>query len=319
MNINLHPLGSLGLKRQIKRQIKALIEDGQLRPDQPLPSARDLAALLGVNRNTTWAAYRELCSEGVLLSRRGKGTFVRQVEARPQRAQLQGLFDRLLSQARELGVSPQEAAELFQDHVLAQPVSMAGRRVLVVECNQETLDRLAGELEQELGAETRRVLIQDLEQEPGLALRLGQEADLVVCGFNHLEEFRRAAPGCPTPSAGVMMAPDRALASLLASLPAGARVGFTCANQRSTENLYKHQVFSKGRSLCRVLVGADDSPALKAMLASCQTVLASDAVYDRVRALAPADSRVVQVEISADRAGLEAVRRALAQVKRAES
>jgi DNA-binding transcriptional regulator YhcF (GntR family) len=54
-----------------------LIESVKLQPGDSIPSSRDLALTLGVNRNTTWAAYRELKNEGWLSASVGSGTFVK--------------------------------------------------------------------------------------------------------------------------------------------------------------------------------------------------------------------------------------------------
>ena len=64
------------------------VRQGRLKPGSPLPGTRELAAHLGVNRNTAVAAYAELVAEGVLHTRRGGGTFVAAVapaSRRPQR------------------------------------------------------------------------------------------------------------------------------------------------------------------------------------------------------------------------------------------
>ncbi|MCP6060353.1 GntR family transcriptional regulator, partial [Klebsiella pneumoniae] len=49
----------------------------QLEAGMRLPAERQLAAQLGVSRNSLREALATLVSEGVLLSRRGGGTFVR--------------------------------------------------------------------------------------------------------------------------------------------------------------------------------------------------------------------------------------------------
>lgn len=58
-------------------RIRALIEEQQLEAGMKLPAERQLAAQLGVSRNSLREALAKLVSEGVLLSRRGGGTFVR--------------------------------------------------------------------------------------------------------------------------------------------------------------------------------------------------------------------------------------------------
>lgn len=61
---------------QIKDGLKKLVMGGAIKPDEKLPSVRELAAGLAINPNTIQKAYRELESEGYLYSMPGKGTFV---------------------------------------------------------------------------------------------------------------------------------------------------------------------------------------------------------------------------------------------------
>lgn len=60
----------------IAASVRALIERGALRPGDPLPPVRSLADDLGVNRNTAVAAYRQLTSAGVVVTRGRGGTHV---------------------------------------------------------------------------------------------------------------------------------------------------------------------------------------------------------------------------------------------------
>jgi len=62
--------------RQIADEIQRCIAVGVLRPQEPLPAARQLAQQLKVNANTVQHAYRMLEAEGSVHVRRGLGTFV---------------------------------------------------------------------------------------------------------------------------------------------------------------------------------------------------------------------------------------------------
>jgi len=64
------------LQEQIGAQIREQIQRGQLRPDDTLPSTRELAAHLRVSRNTVVYAYDRLISEGYAESRARSGVFV---------------------------------------------------------------------------------------------------------------------------------------------------------------------------------------------------------------------------------------------------
>ena len=60
----------------IARGIAEDARSGRLAPGTRLPGTRELAATVGVHRNTVIAAYRELAAEGFLSTEAGRGTFI---------------------------------------------------------------------------------------------------------------------------------------------------------------------------------------------------------------------------------------------------
>jgi GntR family transcriptional regulator len=66
----------LGLHEQVAAEIRRAIGEGEAGPGERLPPARDLAAVLDVNRNTVLRALRLLRDEGLLEFRRGRGITV---------------------------------------------------------------------------------------------------------------------------------------------------------------------------------------------------------------------------------------------------
>lgn len=65
-----------GLSRQLYQQMRARILDGLLSTGTRLPASRDLAAVLGISRNSVVRAYDQLYAEGFIQGRVGAGTFV---------------------------------------------------------------------------------------------------------------------------------------------------------------------------------------------------------------------------------------------------
>ncbi len=64
------------LYHRVQRAIRFIIDDGHLGADDALPPERDLAQALGVSRVTIRNAVRDLAEEGLLVQKRGAGTFV---------------------------------------------------------------------------------------------------------------------------------------------------------------------------------------------------------------------------------------------------
>jgi len=64
------------LHEQVAAEIRRAIAEGEAKPGDRLPPAKDLAAVLGVNTNTALRALRQLRDEGLLEFRRGRGVTV---------------------------------------------------------------------------------------------------------------------------------------------------------------------------------------------------------------------------------------------------
>jgi DNA-binding transcriptional MocR family regulator len=64
------------LYRQLAGYLRGLVAAGRLPAGERLPASRELAASLGVSRNTVTQAYQSLVDAGVLVSHVGQGTFV---------------------------------------------------------------------------------------------------------------------------------------------------------------------------------------------------------------------------------------------------
>ncbi|MGE4246763.1 MAG: PLP-dependent aminotransferase family protein, partial [Parvibaculaceae bacterium] len=64
------------LQAQIREALVAAILDGQLDREEPIPSTRKMAKLLGVSRNTVVLAFQSLLDDGYLTARERSGYFV---------------------------------------------------------------------------------------------------------------------------------------------------------------------------------------------------------------------------------------------------
>jgi len=76
LSVALDPQRAQPLFLQLAHGIADDIRRGRLKPGDALPGSRELAELLGVNRNTIVAGYGELAAEGLVETRIGGGTFV---------------------------------------------------------------------------------------------------------------------------------------------------------------------------------------------------------------------------------------------------
>ena len=100
---------------QITDGFREQIQQGILRPEDRLPSVRELATQLTINPNTIQRAYRELEVQGWIVSVPGKGCFVTGIPdtGDQQQALLQGL-DRLVAKLEKTGMTRRELAERME-------------------------------------------------------------------------------------------------------------------------------------------------------------------------------------------------------------
>ncbi len=96
---------------QIANHVRQMLARGEIVPGDKLPSARDLAAGLGVNPNTVAHAFAELERTGVIETKRGLGTYVRDGApvAAMRRDMLRAAATAFAAEAAALGVSAPEA------------------------------------------------------------------------------------------------------------------------------------------------------------------------------------------------------------------
>ena len=63
--------------RQLRDRIVAMILDGVLGEEDPLPSVRNVAAEYRVNPITVLKGYQQLVDEGLVETKRGRGMFIK--------------------------------------------------------------------------------------------------------------------------------------------------------------------------------------------------------------------------------------------------
>jgi GntR family transcriptional regulator len=107
----LDPRNPLPLYEQTAAEIRRAIANGEAKPGERLPPARDLAAVLGVNTNTVLRALRELRDEGLLEFRRGRGVTV---AGTPQQGTVINQARELVKLARHHGYDLDELVRIIQ-------------------------------------------------------------------------------------------------------------------------------------------------------------------------------------------------------------
>ena len=99
------------LHEQVAGQIRRSIAEGDAKPGERPPPAKDLAAVMHVNTNTVLRALRELRDEGLLEFRRGMGV---RVAGTPEQGLVLSKARELVRLARRHGHSADEVARMIR-------------------------------------------------------------------------------------------------------------------------------------------------------------------------------------------------------------
>jgi len=101
----------LALHDQVAAAIRRAIADGEAGPGERLPLAKDMAAILGVNKNTVLRALHILREEGLLDFQRGKGITV---AGTPERSAVVKRVRDLVDFCRSQGYRPDEVVRIIE-------------------------------------------------------------------------------------------------------------------------------------------------------------------------------------------------------------
>jgi GntR family transcriptional regulator len=103
---------------QLVDKMKELIINEVLKPDEQLPSVRQLAQQLTINPNTIQKAYRELELQGFIYSQKGKGSFVNHMDPAKDAnkvMQVKQELEKLILEALYLGIPAEEIHGLIKE------------------------------------------------------------------------------------------------------------------------------------------------------------------------------------------------------------
>ena len=116
--IQIRPRSDVPIHRQIFDGVRMAVSTGRLQIGDELPSVRGMAVRLRVNPNTVARAYRDLEAQGVLETRRGRGTYIARRAGRGAKRGTQEVIearaDEFIDVARQGGMSDEETVKVLQ-------------------------------------------------------------------------------------------------------------------------------------------------------------------------------------------------------------
>ena len=302
---------------QLETQIRHLISTGSLKAGMQLPTVRQLAGFLRINRNTVARALADLHQDGYLESCQGRGTFV--VDRPPSREgraarSLERLVQEALDGARRLGFTHEELLATIAAHA---PSGRTGRsvraRALLVECNQPELSRYREQLEEELPLVVDRLLVEEFQARVAREPSSLKGYRAIITTFFHIHEVKQALPQGAPPAVALLSEANISSLLRLTELPEGTTVGLVCNSPKGSENLLSSIQSAGLAHLAPVLASADDPWSIDRMLEKTRTIVCSEQAVDGLPARMPLDVEVIIAHRRLDAGGIEMLRDLLAE------
>jgi GntR family transcriptional regulator len=117
--ITVDPSSAQPLADQVAASVRAALAGGMAAPGDRLPSARNVAATLGINLHTVLRGYQQLRAEGLVELRRGRVAVITGT-ADQFRLRLAAAAEEFARAARQAGASEEEALAAAREALLAE-------------------------------------------------------------------------------------------------------------------------------------------------------------------------------------------------------
>ncbi|WP_165960469.1 GntR family transcriptional regulator [Actinocrispum wychmicini] len=293
VEVNIAVSRTLGipLATQIRDQIVAAISVGDLRPGDRLPTIRQLAEFLDINRNTVAQVYRLLEAEGYLSTRAGGGTTVAAgaaTVAATVAGALREIVTQALRRAEAAGFTAREFAELAYYQAAAR-TAVPAARILVIDEYQGELDFLRTTVSQTLpDSVVDAALLAHLQRaDPAQRAQRLAGFDFAVVAFYSLDQAQPVLAEADLPLLAAGIGPSLHSLRRITEECGGKQVAIVCTEPEGPPRMEA--------SLRRAGITFSSAPRhahvhqdnLTAVLASCEAIIASQGSTDALTDLAP--------------------------------
>ncbi len=285
----------------IEHMLAERIRSGSYPEGSQLPTVRDLAQELQVNKNTIVRAYQALERKGFLELIRGRGAFVR--SATPTLGEMDSRWlnrlDELLMDAKERALT----RELVLHEITARVDQIYGQsdlRLAFIECNRQDIDEMASQLANAVRHPLEGVLLADFLQHPD---ETAAAYDLVVTTFYHLNEVTRALGGSKHENlVAVHAMPNHDALLNLARMNAPV-IGLVAALPSVVDTLtHIVQMYHPNATIMGALI--DDPPRVRTLIHKADAVVITRAFASQLMRYKP-EVPVVVVTFTIDQQSLE--------------
>lgn len=193
MNIKLDKSNPIPIGIQVKEQIKMLINSGDYKEGDKLPSINELSNFLGVNKNTVVTVLKDLEHENYIRSQRGKGVFV---NVKNKKKEIDPAFvstvDAVVAEAKSRGMDASELINMISARYSYLHTAKRIKVLFVIGISRELLDANVKKLRDEIQDADFEGLLLDSSLTREKASEALAWADLIVLpavAYEYIKEY----------------------------------------------------------------------------------------------------------------------------------
>lgn len=231
MDVLIDKKSNLQINEQIALQLKYQIFNGELERGAKLPSVRELASLLNINRHTISRAYKDLEDEGLIVTRQSLGTFVNEDLELPQKKDVTKFINTIrqaIEISNSLGFTTREFLDTAHSLYLKE---LNDRKIkgLFVECNNSALRQYIEDIRKELDLDIEGCLLSDIEEGKISNGKLN-EYDLIMTTVGHYPSLKRVIKNSDNIYA-INFGPYLQILNEIKDLPKESNIGIVCISE----------------------------------------------------------------------------------------
>ena len=309
---------NMPLYLQVKEQIKYMILTKRINPDSKLPSSRQLADFLHINRATINNALNELENEGYLKTEKGIGTRISEQYYNDERDhdEFNKLIIDSIAKAEQIGFSTDEF--ITGTLVLAQHKTIKGSQdefyTVFVECNEPVLNGYKKDIEDSLNIRVEPILIDDLLNLDYKTQSLIQNSSMVITTFTHLHEVRSLLKGIDIEIIGVTAGPYLELLFRLSRINHGQKIAVIMVTTRGAVEVAQ-SIKDSGISHSQIMIASlENEEMLIKTIERTHLIVASSSAVAKVKKYTTPQQEVMTYHNFLDSASKNMLRKVIAEL-----
>ena len=300
---------------QLKEQIRQRITQGVWSAGTKLLTEREFAERLAISRNTVSQAYKELESEGILSSIRGRGTFVADtfliMQQEGRKEKVLRIVDVAMEEAVGLGFSIDDFVSFVHVRGMEKKELLSRRKVVFIVGNPEQLAEAYWNLGP--GVSLLPFLLSELQGSARAQDRLAG-MDMAVTGETHLAEVKTLLAKLRIPILGISLQPKLETIVRIAKLTVGRELALVCESSQFAEKV-KLALNQAGLYPTFKTLIQPNEDNLREILQGCGAVILAPKLRFLVEKVLPENMECIEFRFEPDAGSLNLLRGALLEIK----